>query len=141
MYLAQNLKYLQEQKDINQDELAKFLKTARSTIANWEVGNKEPRLRMLVSIAEYFGVTLDDLVLKDLRPALPLYAINLRYLRNKQGLTQENMAHRIGYKQGYSAFENGKVKPNVDDLLLLADCFGITLDQLVRQDLSKEDTT
>lgn len=141
MYLAQNLKYLREQKDINQDELAKFLKTARSTIANWEVGNKEPRLRMLVSIAEYFGVTLDDLVLKDLRPALPLYAINLRYLRNKQGLTQENMAQRIGYKQGYSAFENGKVKPNVDALLLLADCFGITLDQLVKQDLSKEGTT
>ncbi len=95
---------------------------------------------MIVRLAEYFGVSLDDLVLRDLMPPTALYITNLRLLRMKHEMTQADMAGLLGYrgKQGYNAIETGKVKPNADDLEKLADFFGITLDQLVKQDLSKE---
>ena len=140
MYLAQNLKFLREQMGIRQDEMAKKLDVSRSAIGNWEKNKRNPDIRMIIRLAEYFGVSLDDLVLKDLAPPTALYAKNLRFLRTKQEMTQADMASLLGYrgKQGYNSIENGKAKPNVDDLEKLADFFGITLDQLVKQDLSKE---
>lgn len=141
MHLAQNLKYLREQRSVNQNELAEILGVVQATIGNWEAGRREPELSMIVQLAEYFNVTLDDLVLKDLRPSVSVYVSNLRYLRTKYKMTQEDMANLLQCKgkQGYNAVENGKVKASVDDLEKLADFFGVTLDQMVKQDLSRED--
>ena len=36
-----------------------------------------------------------------------------------------------------SLYETGMRKMDVDDLLIIADFFGVALDQLVKQDLSK----
>lgn len=139
MFLAQNLKFLREQMGIGQDEMAKQLNVSQSAVGNWEKNHRKPDIEMIVRLAEYFGVSLDDLVLRDLKPPAAVYVTNLRFLRMKHGMTQTDMANLLGYrgKQGYSAIETEKVKPNVDDLEKLADFFGVTLDQLVKQDLSK----
>ena len=140
MFLAHNLKFLREQMGICQDEMAKKLDVTQSAVGNWEKNHRKPDIEMIVRLAEYFGVSIDDLVLRDLKPPAAVYVINLRFLRMKHGMTQTDMANLLGYrgKQGYSAIETGKVKANVDDLEKMADFFGITLDQLVKQDLSKE---
>lgn len=140
MYLAQNLKSLRKQRFINQNDLAEALGVKRSTVGNWEVSKREPDLSVLVRIAEYFGVTLDELVLKDLRPPRTRYSENLRYLREKHNMTQEDMAGLLGYKgkHGYSMIENGKSGISIENLEKLADFFGVTLNQLVKHDLSKE---
>ena len=95
MYLAQNLKYLRKQRSINQNELAEVLGVKRSTVGNWEASRREPEVNMLVCIAEYFGITLDDLVLKDLRLPIPLYALNLRFLRKRHKMTQEDIGNLL----------------------------------------------
>ena len=138
LYLAQNLKYLRERKGISQNDIAKVLEIGQPTVGNWEAGRREPDLKTIIHLAEYFGVTLDELVLSDLRPPLPLYASNIRYLRKKHGMTQEDMANLLKYrgKQGYNVIENGKAGLSVENLVKLADFFGVTLDQLVKQDLS-----
>lgn len=140
MYLAQNLKYLREQKGLSQKDFSEDMGLSRAAVSNWETGERKPDIEMIIRLAEYFGITLDELVLKDLRPPIPLYATNFRYLRTKHSMTQENMADLLGYrgKQGYGAIETGKSKVSVDDLEKLADFFGVTLDQMVKQDLSKE---
>lgn len=140
MYLAQNLKYLREQKGLNQADLAKVLGVKQPTVGNWEVGKREPELSVLALIAAYFGVTLDDMVLKDLRPPIPLYISNVKYLRKKHGMTQGEMAVLLGFKGKSSlcVVETGKVALSIENLEKLADFFGVTLEQLVKQDLSKE---
>lgn len=67
-------------------------------------------------------------------------AENLKFLREQRGKTQEGMAYLLGYrgKQGYSTIETGKTKPSVENLEKLADFFGVTMDQIVKQDLSQE---
>lgn len=138
MYLAENIKYLRKKKGLNQNELADELGSKRSTVGNWENKERTPDLDSIIKIAELFEVSLDELVLHKLKPNNPFYVENIKYLRKKHEMTQEDMANLLGYKgkQGYNALETGKAKPNVDDLEKLADFFGVTLDQLVKQDLA-----
>lgn len=140
MYLAQNMKYLREQIKTSQNGLAEIFKVSRSAVCNWESGKREPELSVLIHIADYFGVTLDDLIRKNLQPPIARYSENLRYLRKKHGMTQEDMAVFLGFsgKSSLCAVETGKSGISIENLEKLADFFGVTLDQMVKHDLSKE---
>lgn len=138
MYLAENIKYLRKKKGLNQNDFSAELGFSQPAVANWESKVRVPDIENIVKIAEFFKVSLDELVLHKLKPNNPFYVENIKYLRKKHEMTQDDMANLLGYKgkQGYNALETGKVKPNVDDLEKLADFFGVTLDQLVKQDLT-----
>lgn len=143
MYLAQNLRYLREQTGLSQRECSKVFGLSGSTITMWEQDKRKPDIRMLVRLAEFFGVTLDELVLKELKPPLPLYASNIKYLRKKQEITREDMEVFLDFngKSSLCAVETGKSGISIENLEKLADFFGVTLDQIVKQDLSKEGAT
>ena len=135
MYLAQNLRYLREQKGLSQRECAEIFGLSGSAVTMWEQDQRKP-----ARLAEYFGVTLDELVLKNLKPPLPLYASNIKYLRKRQEITQEDMAVFLGFsgKSSLCAVETGKSGISIENLEKLSDFFGVTLDQMVKHDLSKE---
>ena len=136
LYLAQNLKYLREQKGMNQNEMADVLGISQSAIGNWEQNHRKPDIEMIIRLAEYFGVTLDDLVLRDLKPPIPKYAENMLYLRQKQNMSQEDIGHLLGVTQRcVSKYEKGAGAVDIEKLMKLADFFGVTLEQLVKQDL------
>ena len=139
MYLAQNIRCCRKKKGLNQNEMAEILGISQSAIANWEKGSRSPDIEMIVRLADYFKVSLDDLVLKDLRPPVPLYASNLRYLRKNHGIKLSEIAEMLGVKEvAASKYEYGRIQIDVEKLEKLADFFGVTLDQMVKQDLSKE---
>lgn len=140
MYLAQNLRYLREQRGFNQKELSDVLGMSRAAIGNWEKQHRIPDIETIIKLAQFFDVTLDDFILKELRPPTPLYVKNLRYLRSKHDMTHEDIADLLGYrrKQRYVAIETGEASVSVEDLEKLADFFGVTMDQLIKQDLSKD---
>lgn len=56
------LKELRLEKNITQEELADFLNVSKSTISLYENGVREPDLKLLVSIADYFNVSTDYLL-------------------------------------------------------------------------------
>lgn len=140
MYLAQNLRYLREQRGFNQKELSDVLGMSRAAIGNWEKQHRIPDIETIIKLAQFFDVTLDDFILKELRPPAPLYVKNLSYLRSKHDMTHEDIADLLGYrrKQRYVAIETGEASVSVEDLEKLADFFGVTMDQLIKQDLSKD---
>lgn len=57
-----NLKKIREQKGISQSDLAKKLNLVRSTICQYEKGNRYPDIDMLIKLADYFGTSIDYLV-------------------------------------------------------------------------------
>lgn len=139
MYLAQNLKYLREQKGLSQRDFSADLGLSCAAIGMWEQNHRKPDIEMIIRLAEYFGVSLDDLVLRDLKPPLPVYADNILFLRKKHDCSQGDLADLLKVKQStISLYETGRRKMSVDDLLIVSDFFGVTLDELVKQDLSKE---
>ena len=57
----------------------------------------------------------------------------LRYLREKAGLSQGEMAHQFGIDRGnISEWENAKVSPSMPMLETLATGFKITISELMR---------
>ena len=57
---------------------------------------------------------------------------NLQRLRKEKGLSQEDVARELFVsRQSVSKWENGNAEPGVKDLAVLADLFGVTLDELV----------
>ncbi|MGN0589829.1 MAG: helix-turn-helix transcriptional regulator [Ruminiclostridium sp.] len=61
----------------------------------------------------------------------------IKRLRNNAGLTQVELAERIGISQGsLSSYENGKDIPSVNTLIRMADVFNCTLDELVERRVS-----
>lgn len=57
-----NLAAIRKQKGISQVELAKHLGVVRSTICQYEKEKNEPDLKMLVKIADYFDISVDELL-------------------------------------------------------------------------------
>lgn len=67
-YFGKNLKYLREQKGMEQLELAKLLgRKSSSSVSEWEKGTYTPKSGILSDISKIFGVSLSDLVERDVR--------------------------------------------------------------------------
>ena len=61
-------------------------------------------------------------------------------LRRKCGLSQEQLAERIGVsRQAISKWESGTSTPELEKLIALSECFQITLDELIREPVSAGD--
>ena len=62
MEFHEKLKHLRAQKGITQEELAEALYVSRTAVSKWESGRGYPNLDSLKAVADYFSVTVDDLL-------------------------------------------------------------------------------
>ncbi len=69
---------LRKNHGLTQSELAKGLKTTRSRIANYETGIREPNFEMLERIADYFNISMAELLNDDQASRLLMYYERLR---------------------------------------------------------------
>jgi len=56
------LKELRREKGITQEQLAEELGVSGRTISRWETGNNMPDISLLVEIAEYFDVSIPEII-------------------------------------------------------------------------------
>lgn len=66
-FLSTNIKFLRISRNIKQDELAELVGKNRSLISQWESGSKEITVRDIIKLSNFFNVSMQDLVGKDLR--------------------------------------------------------------------------
>lgn len=59
--LGSRLAELRKARNLSQAELAKELGLSRGAIGNYEAKQRAPRIEVMKRIADYFGVTIDDL--------------------------------------------------------------------------------
>ena len=60
--ISENIKNLRKRKDITQEELAEHLGISFQSISKWERGEGFPDITMLPDLAEYFNVSIDELL-------------------------------------------------------------------------------
>jgi len=60
--LGENLKQLRIAEDIGQTKLAEALNISVKTISHWETNYTEPSIAKLIQLADFFDITLDELV-------------------------------------------------------------------------------
>lgn len=66
-------------------------------------------------------------------------AKNLQNLRKRDKITQEDLADKLGVsRQSISKWETGEAYPETDKLLILCDMFNVSLDSLMRGDITEE---
>ena len=59
--IENKLQYLRELHDLKQQEVADALGVSRSTYANYESGRRSPDIDLLISLADFYGMSLDEL--------------------------------------------------------------------------------
>lgn len=62
MNFSENLRRLRKAKDIKQEALVEAMNVSRQTVSKWENGTAMPDFKKLNALAEYFGVTMDELL-------------------------------------------------------------------------------
>jgi transcriptional regulator with XRE-family HTH domain len=65
-----------------------------------------------------------------------LVQINLKFLRKKKNLTQESMAEALGISRSKLAGYELNINPPIETLVKISDYLGVSLDILVKEDLS-----
>lgn len=69
--IGKNITRLRKLANMTQLELAEKLNYSDKSISKWEQGNGIPDVRILVRLADLFGVSVDDLVREPKYPVLP----------------------------------------------------------------------
>lgn len=94
--IGENLKNLRKSKDITQEMLGDFLGVSFQTVSKWERGDCFPDIIMLPSLANFFEVTIDELM-------------GMNEIRNKQYLNDI-------YKLAHEYENDGKYQESTDVL-------------------------
>lgn len=67
IYLASNIKHLRNEKNITQKQIADFCQKSDVAVSYWENGSREPNALDISKLSTLFDVSVNDLLLKDLR--------------------------------------------------------------------------
>lgn len=87
--ISKNIYNLRKSRNLNQDEVAKFLGCSRATVTNYENGRRTPDYNVLIKIANFYNVSTDYIlgVEKELSTNDPEKKIACRYT----GLSQNSI--------------------------------------------------
>lgn len=113
--IVKNFKESREILDIKQKDIAEYFNVNFSTVSGWETGKDTIPLRRLIEYANHYNYSLDYLfgITRDsnnkylpLEIDLELIATNLRKIRKKHNLTQEEVAKKLNTTQAsYAHYE------------------------------------
>ena len=65
--IAKNLKHLRQSKKLSQEMLAEDLGVTRSRISSYEEGRAAPSIGFLIIVSDYFNISIDILLRKNIR--------------------------------------------------------------------------
>lgn len=89
-YLSNNIRVLRKSASMPQEELADKLFVTHQVISKWEKGKSDPPIESLITIAEYFNVSLDELILRAIQPKNPL-AVRLETNIKEENVMKSNI--------------------------------------------------
>lgn len=93
LLIGENIKRLRRERDLTQEEMASHLGISFQSISKWERGEGYPDITMLLPLANYFDVTLDELVgVSEIEKSEKYDKINRLWMdNNKKGTHLENV--------------------------------------------------
>jgi len=134
------LKDIREDNDINQEKMSEILGVNRSTYSLWELGINIIPLKSLCDFADYFDFSLDYVLgLTNDRKSkssikgidLKVLGSNMKLIRTKNNLSQENIAELLGVTQAcITRYEKGLISISVPNLYKFAKEFKISINEL-----------
>lgn len=113
----ERLRQLRKEKGLSQKELAEALNVANTTVSIWERGLRKPEMDTLEKVRNYFDVSLAYLLGENTGEragkSSVTFAQRLKELRVESGLTQEELAEKLGVtKNTIFVWEKGQRFPD-----------------------------
>ncbi|MGB2705810.1 MAG: helix-turn-helix domain-containing protein, partial [Candidatus Omnitrophota bacterium] len=144
--LGLKIKLLRYKAGLFQNEVAKKIGASRGIVNNWEIGRHVPRPFYLPKLAEVLQATVSQLLVglpeetlmsaridnQDSPGEMKCFGLKIRVLRYKLGLTQQELAERIGASFGSVArWEKGESFPLPKNMPKLVEVLQTTVSQLI----------
>lgn len=142
MKYSEILKDLRTEQGLTQKELSKKIGITASAIGFLENGQREPMASTLLAYANYFGVSIDYLMGREDNNSYykifqeenfsPSFPNKIKFLREKNGLTQSALAHAINTSQrNISRWEKGEIEMGANFAITLARYFNVSVEYLL----------
>lgn len=65
-YIGSNIRKIRGVKNLNQSAFAEIFDLKRASVGAYEEGRAEPKINTIIDIAKHFGISIDDLLTKEL---------------------------------------------------------------------------
>ncbi len=65
-FFGKNIRKIRSIKKISQTEFARIFDLSRASVGSYEEGRAEPKIEIITKVANYFSITLDELINKEL---------------------------------------------------------------------------
>ena len=131
--LGRTIRELRQQRELTQKQLATRIGCREEAISGYERGRKHPTSANLTALARTLRVSRERLARLLPRPKTTAFGRELRQLRRRRGLTQEELATRAGcHPATISGYERGEKRPGSAGLTALARTLGTPGEQLAR---------
>ena len=94
LLIGENIKRMRRERNLTQEEMSDHLGISFQSISKWERGDGYPDITMLPALANYFGISIDELLgMSEIEKNNQYCEINRIWdENNKKGLHQENVA-------------------------------------------------
>lgn len=94
MFIGETIKRVRRERDLTQEEVAAHLGVSPQSVSKWERGEGYPDITMLPALANYFGVSVDELLgVGEIEKKEKYDAINRQWAQNnKSGAHSENVS-------------------------------------------------
>ena len=114
-----------------------MLDMAKNSYGSYERNNSIPSVENFVKLAGILHTSVQYLITgkelsTEFQEESTSFTERLRELRKKSHLTQEKVANVLEIRrETYRGYEAGDYEPKLDKLLILADLYQVTLDELM----------
>lgn len=90
-FLSTNIKFLRQQKNLTQEDIAKIVGKSRVLVSQWESDERDITTEDIIKLSDYFNVSMDAFVGKDLRISQnSVNELDVLYNKNKDILTEDD---------------------------------------------------
>lgn len=129
------IRFFLDKNNMTMKELGKELGKTESTVSKWVSGKSTPLAKDLSKITNIFNVNIETLLYGDQDEHT--FSKNLKYLRNKFNMDQQELADKLGRKSTstISEWEKGKYTPKAGTLSDIAHIFNVKIDDLMSDNL------
>lgn len=135
-----NLKYAREELEMTQKELGYIFGVSQSTVAGWENAIDVIPFNKLIRFCSLYNYSLDficgftrkNIEYGSFKTDKLKIGINLKLLREKLNLTQQQIADDCGFfKSTYSNYEVGRYLINTITIYSICKTYNISMDYLI----------
>lgn len=139
----ERMKYIREDKDLTQKQIAKILGVEHSTYTGWETGKDTIPLRKLSQLCDFYNVSIDYVTglsniknynITNTTINLKDVGKRLKNLRLKNNLKQKDIFTFLNTTSStYSAYETGKVLIQTSFVYSIAKKYNVSIDWILNK--------